>query len=55
MARHSFALRHFSEQYFTSAQFFAQALRHVIARPHTRQSLLGRSLLLPLNVERFAT
>jgi hypothetical protein len=37
------------EQYFTSAQFLAQALRHVISRWHTTQILLGKLLLLPLN------
>jgi len=55
MTRHDFALRHFSEQYFTSAQFFAHAFRHVISRPQTRQGLLDKWLLLPLNVLRLAT
>ena len=30
------------EQYRTDSQFFAQALRHVMVRPHTAQGLLGR-------------
>lgn len=38
-----------SEQYLTSSQFLAQALRQVISRPHTTQVLLGRLDLLPLN------
>ena len=40
--------RHASEQYSTSAQFLAQALRHVMGRAHTAQGLLGRDCLLPL-------
>ncbi len=45
----AFRARHLSEQYKTESQFFAQALRQVIVRPHTAQSLLGRNCLLPLN------
>jgi hypothetical protein len=41
-------LRHASEQYFTSFQFFAHDLRHVIVRPQTTQGFEGRSALLPL-------
>jgi hypothetical protein len=51
MAGHAFALRHFSEQYFTSSQFFSQALRHVKSRPQIKQGLVGKKLLLPLNDE----
>lgn len=40
-----------SEQYLTSSQLLAQALRQVISRPHTTQVLLGRLDLLPLNKE----
>ena len=40
--------RHFSLQYFTSVQFLAHALRHVIGLPQTAQGLLGRVDLLPL-------
>jgi hypothetical protein len=43
-------LRQASEQYLTSLQFLAQLLRHVITRPHTLQSLLGRADLLPLKL-----
>jgi hypothetical protein len=39
-----------SEQYSTSVQFLAHALRQVITRPHATQSLLGRFFLLPLNI-----
>jgi len=39
-----------SEQYNTCSQFFAQAFRHVISRPHTAQGLLGRDCLLPLKL-----
>jgi hypothetical protein len=42
------AARHASEQYLTSAQFFAQLLRQVICRPQITQILQGRSALLPL-------
>ena len=45
----AFRARHLSEQYKTESQFFAQALRQVIVRPHTAQSLLGRDCLFPLN------
>jgi hypothetical protein len=31
-----------SEQYFTSSQFLAQALRQVISLPQTVQGLLGK-------------
>jgi hypothetical protein len=41
-------LRHASEQVLTSFQFLAQLLRHVMVRPHTLHSLLGKALLLPL-------
>jgi len=34
-------------QYFTSAQFFAQARRQVMGRPQATQGLLGRACLLP--------
>ena len=37
-----------SEQYLTSSQFFAQALRQLMGRPQTTQGLLGRWALLPL-------
>lgn len=40
--------RQASEQYRTASQFLAQALRQVMVRPHTVQSLLGRDCLLPL-------
>jgi hypothetical protein len=47
--RHGFLLlRQASEQYFTSSQFLAQLLRHVMARPQAVQGLLGRADLLPL-------
>jgi hypothetical protein len=50
MTRHRLlAALHLPEQYLTSAQFLAQALRHVISRPHCMQGLLGRLDLLPLN------
>jgi hypothetical protein len=42
-------LRHRCEQYFTSSQFFAQAFRQDIARPHARQGLLGSVDLFPRN------
>jgi hypothetical protein len=35
------------EQYFTSAQFFAQRRRQVIANPQAEQGLLGNAALLP--------
>ena len=41
--------RHFSLQYFTSGQFFAHALRHVIGFAQTAQLFSGRLDLLPLN------
>ena len=44
-----FLWRHFSLQYFTSSQLFAQALRHVIGLPQAAHGLLGRDDLLPLN------
>ena len=40
--------RQASEQYFTSSQFLAQLLRHVISRPQVTQILLGKLALLPL-------
>lgn len=43
-----FLARQASEQYFTSAQFLAQLLRHVISRPQATQGLLGNAALLPL-------
>lgn len=47
--------RHLSEQYFTSSQFLAHALRQVISRLHTTQILLGKFDLLPLNVVLIST
>ena len=44
----AFLARQASEQYSTDSQFLAQALRQVMVRPHTAQSLLGRDCLLPL-------
>ena len=41
--------RQASEQYLTSAQFFAQLLRQIISRPQAMQVLLGKAALLPLN------
>ena len=41
-------LRQAAEQYLTSAQFLAQALRQVMSRPQAWQGLLGRLALLPL-------
>ena len=43
-----FPARQASEQYLTASQFLAQALRQTMGRLHTRHSLLGRLLLLPL-------
>lgn len=43
-----FFKRQASEQYFTSSQFFAQDLRHVISLPQTKQTLVGKNDLLPL-------
>ena len=43
--------RHFSLQYFTSGQFFAHALRHVVGFPQTAQGFAERLDLLPLNVD----
>ena len=40
---------HASEQYLISSQFFSQDLRHVIVLAQTKQALLGRYFLLPLN------
>ena len=42
--------RHLSEQYLTSAQFFAHDLRHVISKPHTAQALEGSKALFPLKL-----
>ena len=42
--------RHRSEQYFTSAQFFAHALRHVISRPQATHNFVGSDALLPLKL-----
>jgi hypothetical protein len=36
-----------SLQYFTSAQFFAQCLRQLMARPQAKQGLFGSAALLP--------
>lgn len=44
----AFLARQASEQYNTESQFLAHALRHVMVRPHTAQSLLGSDCLLPL-------
>ena len=41
------SVRQRSEQYFTSCQFFAQARRQLIARPHCTHGLLGSACLLP--------
>jgi hypothetical protein len=49
LATEFFLARHASEQYNTASQFFAQALRQVMLREHTKQSLLGSDCLLPLN------
>ena len=43
--------RHFSLQYFTSGQFLAHALRHVIGFPQTAQGFSGRLDLLPLKAD----
>jgi len=43
-------LRQACEQTLTSAQFLAQARRHVISRPQTVQGLLGKADLLPLKL-----
>ena len=43
-------VRQASEQYFTSAQFLAQLLRHVISRPQVTQILLGSDALVPLKL-----
>lgn len=43
-----FLARQASEQYRTDSQFLAQALRQVMVRPHSAQSLLGSDCLLPL-------
>ncbi|HSI43820.1 MAG TPA: hypothetical protein VK949_05715 [Methylotenera sp.] len=45
-------LRHASEQYLTSSQLRAQALRQVMSRPHCTHGLCGKLALLPLNVVR---
>jgi hypothetical protein len=47
----SFFFRQASEQYFTDSQFFAHDFLQVISRLQMMQSLLGRELLLPLNVD----
>lgn len=41
-------VRHASEQYLTSSQFFAQLFRHTISRPQAMQVFLGKRALLPL-------
>ncbi len=47
--------RHLSEQYYTSSQFLAHALRQVISRWQIEQTLLGKPDLLPLKVVLFVT
>jgi hypothetical protein len=47
----SFFFRQASEQYFTDSQFLAHDFLQVISRLQATQSLLGRVLLLPLNVD----
>jgi len=42
--------RQASEQYFTSAQFFAHRRRQVMVRPQLTQGLLGSAALLPLKL-----
>ena len=42
------ARRQASEQYLTSAQFFAQLLRQTMSRPHATQIFRGSEALLPL-------
>jgi hypothetical protein len=42
--------RQASLQYLTSAQFFAQCRRQVMARPQATQGLLGSAALLPRKV-----
>jgi hypothetical protein len=44
--RDGLAARHRSEQYFTSSQTLAQALRQTIGRPQVAQVLTGRSPFL---------
>jgi hypothetical protein len=44
------ARRQASEQYFTSAQFFAQLRRQLMGKPQATQGLLGKAALLPRNV-----
>ena len=39
-----------SEQYFTSSQVFAHALRHVISRPQITHHFEGSDALLPLKL-----
>lgn len=46
------AFRQASEQYFTSAQFFAQDFRQVMGRAHAWQILVGRNCLFPLKSRR---
>jgi hypothetical protein len=56
MSRHDLVFdnaRHLSEQYLISAQFFAQDFRQVMLKPHCTQILLGKLILLPLNVAGF--
>jgi hypothetical protein len=49
-ARTAFASRwHLSEQYFTSSQVFAQALRHIMGLRQWTQSFTGRSLFLRMS------
>ena len=45
--RAAFTRRHGWLQYLTSAQFLAQLLRQLMARPHATQGLLGSAALLP--------
>lgn len=44
----TFPLRQALEQYFTSSQFLAQALRQLMGRPQRAQGLVGSAALLPL-------
>jgi hypothetical protein len=48
--RAAFPRRQASLQYFTSAQFFAQCLRQLMARPQATQGRLGSAALLPRKV-----
>lgn len=52
MSRHGVARLQASEQYLTSCQLRAQALRQTMTRPQRRQCLLGKNDLLPLKSAR---